>query len=121
MQQDPRAVLGLPLDATRGEAQRAFRRLAKQTHPDAIILDFQMPFVNGAGFLYRLREEDRLRHTPVLVVTGETLTHETRRALKTLDADVRLKPIGIADLVSAADSLVNAERSAATQSGSAVG
>ena len=32
--QDPRAVLGLPLDATRGEAQRAFRRLAKQTHPD---------------------------------------------------------------------------------------
>ena len=31
---DPRAVLGLPLDATRAEAQRAFRRLAKQTHPD---------------------------------------------------------------------------------------
>ena len=30
----PRAVLGLPLHATRGEAQRAFRRLAKQTHPD---------------------------------------------------------------------------------------
>ena len=32
---DPRAVLGLPLDATRAEAQRAFRLLAKQTHPDA--------------------------------------------------------------------------------------
>jgi hypothetical protein len=32
---EPRAVLGLPLDATKGEAQRAFRRLAKQTHPDA--------------------------------------------------------------------------------------
>jgi len=32
---DARAVLGLSLDATRGEAQRAFRRLAKQTHPDA--------------------------------------------------------------------------------------
>jgi DnaJ domain len=32
---DPRAVLGLPSDATRAEAQRAFRRLAKQTHPDA--------------------------------------------------------------------------------------
>jgi len=33
--EEPRAVLGLPLDATRLEAQRAFRRLAKQTHPDA--------------------------------------------------------------------------------------
>jgi hypothetical protein len=32
---DPRAVLGLPLDATRTEAQQAFRALAKQTHPDA--------------------------------------------------------------------------------------
>jgi hypothetical protein len=32
---DPRAVLGLPLDTTRDEAQRAFRRLAKETHPDA--------------------------------------------------------------------------------------
>ena len=32
---DPRAVLGLPLDATRCDAQRAFRRLARQTHPDA--------------------------------------------------------------------------------------
>lgn len=31
----PRAVLGLPPDATREEAQRAFRRLAKATHPDA--------------------------------------------------------------------------------------
>jgi hypothetical protein len=30
----PRAVLGLPLDATRAEAQRAFRRRAKETHPD---------------------------------------------------------------------------------------
>lgn len=32
---DPRAVLGLPPDATRDDAQRAFRRLAKVTHPDA--------------------------------------------------------------------------------------
>jgi len=35
MDRDSLAVLGLPLDATRAEAQRAFRCLAKQTHPDA--------------------------------------------------------------------------------------
>ena len=34
MRDESRALLGLPLDATRGEAQRAFRRLAKATHPD---------------------------------------------------------------------------------------
>ena len=32
---DPRAVLGLDDDATLLDARRAFRRLAKQAHPDA--------------------------------------------------------------------------------------
>lgn len=32
---DPRAVLGLPEDADLGQARRAFRQLAKRTHPDA--------------------------------------------------------------------------------------
>ncbi len=32
---DPRAVLGLSPGATREEAHRALRRLAKATHPDA--------------------------------------------------------------------------------------
>lgn len=32
---NPWAVLGLPEDADLGEARRAFRRLAKRTHPDA--------------------------------------------------------------------------------------
>ena len=34
-ERDPRALLGLSPDATRDEAQRAFRKLAKATHPDA--------------------------------------------------------------------------------------
>ena len=48
MQDDPRAVLGLPPDATRDEAQRAFRRLAKQTHPDAGGDSFAFRAVAGA-------------------------------------------------------------------------
>jgi curved DNA-binding protein CbpA len=33
--QDPLFVLGLAEGATQGEARRAFRRLVKETHPDA--------------------------------------------------------------------------------------
>jgi CheY-like chemotaxis protein len=44
--------------------------------PDAIILDFRMPFINGMGFLYRLRERPGHRHTPVLLVTGEPFKDE---------------------------------------------
>ena len=44
-------------------------RLAKSEHPAAIILDLQMPFINGAGFLYRLRTSPEHSQTPVMVVT----------------------------------------------------
>jgi DNA-binding response OmpR family regulator len=81
---------------------------AQAQQPDAIILDFQMPFVNGAGFLYRLRADRLLRRTPVLVVTGQTLTAEIRDELRELDASVRAKPLGLTDLVAAARSLVGA-------------
>src|SRR5262245_55953186 len=40
-------------------------RLAQSEHPDAIILDFRMPFINGAGFLYRLRDFPGQHLTPV--------------------------------------------------------
>src|SRR5262245_60770617 len=39
--------------------------------PDAIVVDLRMPFVNGLGFLYRLRERPECRDIPVAVVTGD--------------------------------------------------
>lgn len=81
-------------------------REAQNHQPDAIILDFQMPFVNGVGFLYRLREHDALHSTPVLVVTGASLDDEARMALHDLDAKIRFKPIGGADLVAETRSLL---------------
>jgi len=79
---------------------------AHRHHPDGIILDFQMPFVNGSGFLYRLRASETLRHTPVLVVTGQSLTSEVGKELHELDATVLLKPIGMVDLVARTRSLL---------------
>jgi len=95
-------------DVTVAHSAEGALAIAQQAQPDAIILDFQMPFVNGVGFLYRLREQKGINRTPVLVVTGQTLSDETRSALQYLDADIRLKPLGMADLLSAAHSLVNA-------------
>jgi DNA-binding response OmpR family regulator len=80
-------------------AEEALRQLAADP-PDAIILDFRMPLINGVGFLYRLRNQPQYEHTPVMVVTGESyLTDEVREELRTLKAEVRLKPIGLDDLL----------------------
>ena len=70
-------------------------RQARAERPDAIILDLQMPFVNGVGFLYRLRADEALRDTPVMVVTGLPLSEQKVTELAELGAVVRLKPMSL--------------------------
>jgi two-component system, OmpR family, KDP operon response regulator KdpE len=74
-------------------------QLAASQQPDAILLDFQMPFVNGVGFLYRLREMRSLREVPVMVITGMSVNEETRKDLQELRATLRFKPLALIDLL----------------------
>lgn len=68
--------------------------------PDAIVLDFRMPLINGLGFLYRLRSREAHQRTPVVVVTGDSLLKdEVKAELQELGAEVRVKPIGVEDLL----------------------
>ena len=52
-------------------------REATSCHADAIILDLRMPLINGIGFLYRLRNWDEHRYTPVAIVTGAVVDDKT--------------------------------------------
>ena len=80
-------------------------------HPDAIILDLRMPFINGLGFLYRIRAGDPDRRTPVVVVTGDQcLDDSVLKELHDLGAEVRFKPLWLEDLIDVARSLVQARR-----------
>ena len=74
-------------------------RLAADRPPDAILLDFRMPFVNGVGFLYRLRQVPPLRHVPVMVITGASVNEETRKDLQDLHATLRFKPLALTELL----------------------
>lgn len=74
-------------------------QLALLHRPDAIILDFRMPLVNGVGFLYRLRELVDHLHTPVLIVTGETISDDQRCEFADLQASVQFKPISVKDFL----------------------
>jgi DNA-binding response OmpR family regulator len=80
---------------------------AAQTPPDAILLDLRMPFVNGIGFLYRLRAQAALQHTPVAIITGDSCLDDPALAeLLALDADLLFKPLWLDEVVSAARSLL---------------
>jgi len=90
--------------------------LAAELLPDAILLDFRMPFVNGVGFLYRLREARPLRNVPVMVITGASVNEETRKDLEELRATLRFKPLALSDLLEATRALL-ATRNSSTRTG----
>ena len=81
-------------------------RLAQADNPAAVVVDFRMPFINGAGFLYRLRACAKHANTPVLVVTAAAVTDEMRAQLAELHAELRFKPLGVQDLLSEVSALV---------------
>ena len=77
-------------------------------HPDAIILDLRMPYINGLGLLYRLRACEPGRQTPVAIVTGDQcLDDAIIKELRDLGAVVKFKPLWIEDLVDVARELVS--------------
>lgn len=92
--------------STAASAEEGFRELAEGL-PDAILLDMRMPFINGLGFLYRLRSQPKHRDIPVVVVTGDTtLSANDRDELANLGATVHYKPIDIPRLLALIETLL---------------
>ncbi|HZR23231.1 MAG TPA: response regulator [Vicinamibacterales bacterium] len=83
----------------------AAMELIQTAPPDAILLDLKMPFVNGLGFLYRLRA---MKPTlPVALVTGVTnLDDTTVQEIASLNAELAYKPLGITDIQTLAEKLL---------------
>jgi two-component system, chemotaxis family, response regulator Rcp1 len=53
---------------------------ASKPHPDIIFLDLHLPRKSGLEVLKHIKEDVRLRRTPVVVVSGSEDPHEVREA-----------------------------------------
>ena len=70
-----------------------------------------MPFVNGVGFLYRLRAQTAHRHTPVAIITGDSCIDDPAMTeLHGLDAEVCFKPMWIDEVVTLTRTLLAKRR-----------
>ncbi len=69
------------------------------TVPLAILLDIEMPHVDGRDVLSRLSRDPRLATVPVLVVTGRDDEYLTDYVISLGARDVLIKPVSTAEVV----------------------
>jgi CheY-like chemotaxis protein len=60
----------------------------EQALPDAILLDLNMPIMDGWTFLERFRAEPRNKSVPVVIITAKDLTVEERNRLEAQAAGI---------------------------------
>lgn len=67
--------------------------------PDAVLLDIQLPGINGFEVLWRLRQVAGGERVPILAVTASVMDHDRRKIMEAgFDAYVP-KPVNIRELL----------------------
>ncbi|MCB0175718.1 MAG: response regulator [Anaerolineae bacterium] len=90
----------------------AVERLAEIT-PVLVLLDLHLPGVPGPDILRRIRADERLSHTRVIIVSADAAKAESLRE----EADaIQLKPLGVIQLRNLAARFLPADESSSPDS-----
>ena len=60
-------------DVVFAEDGEAGLRLARETHPDLILLDLQLPLLHGSELTSQLKQDDDTKHIPIVALTARRL------------------------------------------------
>ncbi|HKP35462.1 MAG TPA: response regulator [Pyrinomonadaceae bacterium] len=67
--------------------------IAESEELDLILLDLQLPRLNGLGVIHRLRQNSKLQNVPVVVITGQDPEQYRSSAIAEGCDDFLVKPI----------------------------
>jgi CheY-like chemotaxis protein len=76
-------------------------RLARVSRPALILMDIQLPGMNGMDALKRLRADAATRDIPVMAVTASAMTHDRQKIMATGFDAYQSKPINVREFVEA--------------------
>ena len=82
-----------------GEAALAFLRNSQNPKPALILLDLNMPRMNGLEFLAILKNDPYLRLIPVIVLTTSQEAPDRRRSFELSVAGYMVKPLNYDDFI----------------------
>lgn len=73
-------------------------RLVKELHPDLVLMDTNLPEVDGLTATQRLREEASLRDLPIIFISGHAQPEIRAAALAAGGDDYLVKPTSLSEL-----------------------
>ena len=71
--------------------------------PDLVLLDIQLPEMDGFEVMRRLRQQPDTRHVPVIAVSANAMQSDIDEAARAGFADYVTKPLDLAQLLAAVD------------------
>ena len=98
------------IEAANGEEGLA---AAAREKPDLILLDITMPVMDGVTMLAKLKEDDALKLTPVIMLTAESGRENVVHISKLGVNDYLVKPFRAEQLIEKAGRAVRLQRKAA--------
>jgi len=75
--------------------------LAQATPPALVLMDIQLPRMNGIEALRVLRSDARTRAIPVIAVTASAMTHDRKKIMAAGFDGYQTKPIRVRELMDA--------------------
>lgn len=69
--------------------------LAKRENPDLLIVDLQMPALDGLGVLAELRRDERFADVPIVALTASAMQGDRERALEAGFTEYITKPVNL--------------------------
>jgi two-component system cell cycle response regulator DivK len=72
--------------------------LAREKHPDLVLLDLQMPIKDGFDVLQELRADPCFQSIPIIALTASAMYRDKERALERGFTGYLTKPLNLAEL-----------------------
>jgi two-component system cell cycle response regulator DivK len=88
------------LDAETGEDGV---RLAREHRPKLILMDIQLPGIDGIAALGQLRGDATTRDIPVIAVTASAMTHDRQKIMAAGFDGYQTKPINLREFLAAVE------------------